>query len=826
MPNQATPNLTKIEQAAAWYQSQGYPTVYVRAIYVDPLTGKKDVQGAEPWQNATADMPVRRGQSQTSNAIGVRTGEISGVIFVDIDGTCPKWDALLAEHGTPNTWTVQTRTGGFHYGFKWDARMERFTKNDVGLAAHFDESGKKISAVDLRANGRIVFAPPTVCSDGTSYDLVNRTDPIPMPDWLFDWLCEMQDEKVAAKQARRAAPSNITPMTINESDGRLSLALGEIQAAVDGEKHDVLNRSSFTIGGLVAGGVIEMDRAVELIEEACRINGRYPFDGAQIATMHRALQDGTDSPIQGDAPFDELFAEVRNAPKADVAVIDGAQVIGGPIEWNLRIDQNQESDGSIDLATKIAALIPAYDDSRILTHFENIWWNWNGRHWRPAQEHSVFDSIARSLASVRIASVNDEGEIKTKPLKPGRGKISDVEDMLAVTLRRHVRDDEEELEPDRNNIAVPVRNGVVTSTPTGRTIAPPSPTTWSTAALPFDYNPNATAPRWTAWLKDTFQHDPDAISALQEWFGYFLVADPSWGQRMFWIIGPPRSGKGTIIKVAKALMGGAATGTNLTALGSDLAGKENLIGKSLAVIDDARDPDPRIAHRVSEFLLTATSGGVNVINRKYQTPWEGALSAVFLAASNTVPRFPDDGGAIATRFEIIKTRVSHLDDEDEELGNRLLTELPGILNWALDGLDRVRAQGAKFTKAAQAAAVKEGIARGATSATPLVKDHLIASPGTVVDGVILKALMAWWSSQQEDDYKPNKLSIANAVRAEFVDVEERQNGMTQDGRRKQGWRGIAVKCRECENAARRISPHSGPECNLHMTSEAQALLTR
>lgn len=815
--------MTKIEDAAAWYQSQGWPTVYIRKIYIDP-DGKKDVQGAEKWETATADLPVRRGQSQTSDAIGVRTGAISGVMFVDVDGVCSAWDQLLAEHGEPDTWKVKTRTGGFHYGFRWAERMERFTKTDVGLATNFDDAGNKIGAVDLRANGRIVFAPPTVCSDGSAYELINTKPPIEMPDWLFEQLSKWQDEKIQAREnKRRTSGTTTTSLQINESDGRLVGALNELASAVDGEKHDVLNRSSFTIGGLVAGGVIEMDRAVDLIEEACRVNGRYPFDGAQIATMYRALNDGTDSPIEADAPFDELFAEVRSAPKAEAVVIDGAQVIGGPIDWNIRIDQNQDSEGSIDLAMKIAMNIPAYDDERILKHFDNVWWYWNGSHWDQTAAHEVFDSIARALAPVRIASANDEGEIKTKPLRPGKNKIDDVEAMMASALRRRVR--QTDMEPNRDEIAIPLRNGVLTWRLTSRTCAAPSPTIWSTAALPFDYDPNADAPMWIEFLKETFQHDPAAIDALQEWFGYFLAADPEWMQKMFWILGPRRSGKGTIIKVAKALMGRAATGTNLTALGSDLSGKENLIGKSLAIIDDARDPDPRVAHRVTEFLLTATSGGSNIINRKHRTPWEGALTAVFLAASNTIPRLPDEGGAIGSRFEIIKTRVSREGNEDRDLIDRLLTELPGILNWALDGLDRLSRQG-QFTKADQAAAVRESVDRGATSASPMVKDHMMASPNTVVDGIAIKHLTAWWASQQEDDYKPNRISIASAIRAEFVDVEERMTGTTQDGRKAKGWRGIAIRCRECENQASRISSYSGPECNLHMTAEAQALLTR
>jgi hypothetical protein len=133
--------LTRIEKAAEHYQSLGWPTVYVGEIVIDER-GKKDIRNVENWQTATADMPVRRPGSQEATAIGVRTGEVSGVMFVDIDGECPAWDALLAEHGTPETWTVQTRSFGTHYGFQWEPRMERFAKNDVGLAAHIVDDVK------------------------------------------------------------------------------------------------------------------------------------------------------------------------------------------------------------------------------------------------------------------------------------------------------------------------------------------------------------------------------------------------------------------------------------------------------------------------------------------------------------------------------------------------------------------------------------------------------------------------------------------------------------------------------------------------------------
>lgn len=287
--------LTLIEQSAGFYQSLGWPTVYIGEIAINGK-GKKELRDVEPWETATADMPVRRGKSHEATAIGVRTGSISGVMFVDIDGECPAWDALLAEHEDLETWQVETRSFGTHYGFAWDDRMERFTKNDVGLAAHMVDN-VKMGAVDLRANGRIVFAPPSECSDGTSYRPVDYTLPVPMPDWLFEALCRWQDEKSATKKKAASTIDAAAEININEEDVRLKNALGALIGALDGEKHDVLNRSCFTIGGLCASGILSKERAVELVTEACRANGRYPFDPAQKTTMLGALRAGFEEPL-------------------------------------------------------------------------------------------------------------------------------------------------------------------------------------------------------------------------------------------------------------------------------------------------------------------------------------------------------------------------------------------------------------------------------------------------------------------------------------------------------------------------------------------------
>jgi putative DNA primase/helicase len=55
-----------------------------------------------------------------------------------------------------------------------------------------------------------------------------------------------------------------------------------------------------------------------------------------------------------------------------------------------------------------------------------------------------------------------------------------------------------------------------------------------------------------------------------------------------------------------------------------------------------------------------------------------------------LPALKDASGTIASRFILLRLTESFYGREDMNLKTKLLPELPGILNWALDGLDRLR----------------------------------------------------------------------------------------------------------------------------------------
>jgi putative DNA primase/helicase len=172
---------------------------------------------------------------------------------------------------------------------------------------------------------------------------------------------------------------------------------------------------------------------------------------------------------------------------------------------------------------------------------------------------------------------------------------------------------------------------------------------------------------------------------------YTMTGDRSY-QKIFLLVGPPRAGKGTIIRVLTALLGTASVTSPTCASLQGEFGLWPLISKKAAIIPDAR-LDGRGVHALVERLLSISGQDALSVNRKDKPFWEGTLGTQIWMLSNTFPGFTDASAVIATRFVPIWFRQSFLDREDPTLTQKLLGELPGILNRLIVALGRLRERG-------------------------------------------------------------------------------------------------------------------------------------
>jgi len=239
-----------------------------------------------------------------------------------------------------------------------------------------------------------------------------------------------------------------------------------------------------------------------------------------------------------------------------------------------------------------------------------------------------------------------------------------------------------------------------------RSLIPPTPRLFNMNALDFDFDPQAPTPdRWLQFLTAIWGEDREQISLLQEWFGYCLTADTS-QQKMLLMIGPKRSGKGTIGRVLTRLMGvGNVAGPTTSSLAGGF-GLQPLIGKSLAIVSDARFSGDNIAI-VVERLLCISGEDALTIDRKFLSSVTMKLPTRFMFLTNELPRLTDASGALTGRFLFLQLKRSFYGREDTELTDRLLVELPGILNWAIEGWWRLRQRGRFLQPASAADAIRD-----------------------------------------------------------------------------------------------------------------------
>jgi len=213
----------------------------------------------------------------------------------------------------------------------------------------------------------------------------------------------------------------------------------------------------------------------------------------------------------------------------------------------------------------------------------------------------------------------------------------------------------------------------------------PTPRYFTPAALGYSFDFEARLPAaWLAFLESLWRDDPESIATLQEWFGYLLTPDTS-HQKILMLIGPKRSGKGTIARVAAGLIGkGNVCGPTLASLSTNF-GWWPLLGKTAAIVSDARLGGRTDAHVVVERLLSISGEDSLTIDRKNLEPVTVKLLTRLMLMSNELPRLIDQSGALASRMILLGLKQSFYGREDRGLTTKLLTELPGILLWSVEG---------------------------------------------------------------------------------------------------------------------------------------------
>jgi putative DNA primase/helicase len=322
-------------------------------------------------------------------------------------------------------------------------------------------------------------------------------------------------------------------------------------------------------------------------------------------------------------------------------------------------------------------------------------------------------------------------------------------------------------------------------------LLPHTPSYFNHNALDYAYQPKAPEPRqWLAFLSQIWPDDPESIAALQQGFGYLLTSDTS-QQKAVLIVGPKRSGKGTIGRVLARLVGlHNYAAPTLASLGERF-GLAPLIGKSLAIISDARLSGRADQQVIVERLLSITGEDGQTIDRKYATqPWTGRLPTRFAILTNELPRLGDASGALASRFILLLMTRSFYGQEDLGLTDRLLTELPSIFKWALDGWADLKRSG-HFKQPASARQALEQLEDLSSPIGAFVRERCEIGP--LYTAEVSTVFGAWeaWCEGQNREHAGTVQNFARDLRAAVPGLTVAQVGSR--GERVRVYQGLNLK---------------------------------
>jgi hypothetical protein len=244
------------------------------------------------WQDhATADQDrVRTWWARTAYNIGVSCGP-SGLVVIDLDTprTGQPDDSPAAESGTDTlaalcgqhgqsyplpTYAVDTPSGGCHLYYAAPSGRIRNSAGRLGPLIDVRASGGYVIGKDSRVGGR-------------AYTARDERTPVLLPAWIADLLRSNRPTgRLAA--VHPAAPGSAYAIAALREESRL------VATARPGTRNDTLNRAAFSLGQLVAAGLLPPLAATTALVSAAEHAG-LPAEEAQ-RTIRSGMTAGSCRP--------------------------------------------------------------------------------------------------------------------------------------------------------------------------------------------------------------------------------------------------------------------------------------------------------------------------------------------------------------------------------------------------------------------------------------------------------------------------------------------------------------------------------------------------
>lgn len=500
----------------------------------------------------------------------------------------------------------------------------------------------------------------------------------------------------------------------------------------------------------------------------------YPAN--QVSTLTLPATSPTNTPIKDAA--DWVAAGGTRAELEAMAADSEATVVGEPASPEPSPSTAKPDTTPVDpkdpwgLAERYLADLHHHAERHTLLYLSGEFVVWTGTHYRTTEEACIRKAVYEWLA-LQSHWVKRGEDLSLAPVRPTPRVVSDTLDAIrARTVIPNTQREPSWIDSHGPNPLrlVPTLDGLLDVR--SDAILPHTPRYYGRHVVPCRYQPGAEEPvQWLTFLHSIWQGDQERIDTLQEIMGYLLTPDTS-QQKIFFLVGPRRSGKGTIARIIQSLVGQEhVTAPTLSAL-STRFGLQPLLGKRLALVADARiDLQRADSQQLVERLLSISGEDPQSVDRKGLPAITESLRARLLIMTNELPKLRDSSCALPSRMIFLTMERSFFGQEEIGLGDRLLEELESIFAWSLIGLRRLIARG-HFVQPGASSDVVQEFEDLASPVSAFLRDRCVVGPAHRVDRDDIYRAWTKWTEEQGWSSPGDRSSLGRQLRSVIPTIRD------------------------------------------------------
>jgi len=408
-----------------------------------------------------------------------------------------------------------------------------------------------------------------------------------------------------------------------------------------------------------------------------------------------------------------------------------------------------------------------------LTSWRQVFYQWDAGRWLKVNDSEIDLRITKHLQAHNEGIDVSMGQAPKVSI--GKNLINNIRLCLAARVLRpesRTFNQWDNIEQDAS-ITLSMINGLLVLRQNGQAeLIPHTPDYFTFVRLPYDYDLAAECPKWHAFLRDVMLKRADYILLLQQWLGYLLRPDLRL-QKFLLCVGEGANGKTVFNEVIQSLVGSENCSQVPIARFDNPFALIGTLGKMLNVTTEGVGLIEELAETT---LKSFTSGDRMTFERKFKEAVSDTPTAKVMIATNDLPRFNDKSQAIWRRILLIPFDKTIAEDKQiETLAEELKRELPGILNWVLEGLRNLNAAG-RFTVPENNKSMLEQYRQDANPARAfLLESYTTADNGECIGCEILYRAYAEWCKGR--NYHPlADRTFGKEVRRVFPNIERVRPG--------------------------------------------------